>query len=433
MVFFNASTRELTAKIVYYGPGLGGKTTNLKVLHQRLEPGTAGEMVQLSTESDRTIYFDLMPVELGDIKGYRIRFQLTTVPGQTAFNETRRVVLKDADGIVFVADSQWTLLPKNMESWQSLGENLAANSLALETMPIVIQFNKRDLPDILSVEAMQEALGFSTYPHVEAIASEGRGVTETFRLISKLTFLDLLRRLQGRPTPDAVTRLDDARPAPAPDAPGPVRADREERDERRPPLTLVRPLDRVAEEEAPSDEPFPEADSPLETATFATSAATALLEERVATLEAEIEAAVRSEELHRLRTRVDELEARLSEAGERVAAEVASVALAGEERVRSVEHRLEAEVGRQRERADRLEEQVSALGRDIEQIQRALSEAAEPRRESEDLKLQLAPLVEEKVRRETDESWSTEIERLRQALAESLEDLSERVRRAVRG
>jgi signal recognition particle receptor subunit beta len=430
MVFFNASTRELTAKIVYYGPGLGGKTTNLKVLHQRLEPGTAGELVQLSTENDRTIYFDLMPVELGDIKGYRIRFQLTTVPGQTAFNETRRVVLKDADGVVFVADSQWTLLPKNMESWQSLGENLAANSLALETMPVVIQFNKRDLPDILSVEAMQEALGFSAYPHVEAIASEGRGVTETFKLISKLTFLDLLRRLQGRPTPDAVTRLDVGRPAPAPAAPELAGADREEQGERRRPLTLVRPLDRPAEEEALTDEPFPEADSPLETGT---SAATALLEERVRTLEAEIEAAVRSEELHRLRTRVDEIEARLSETGERLAAEVASVALAGEERVRSVEQHLEAEVGHLRERTDRLEEQVAALGRDIEQIQRALSEAAEPRRESEDLKLQLAPLLEEQVRRETDENWSTEIERLRQALAESLEDLSERVRRAVRG
>jgi signal recognition particle receptor subunit beta len=430
MVFFNASTRELTAKIVYYGPGLGGKTTNLKVLHQRLEPGTAGEMVQLSTESDRTIYFDLMPVELGDIKGYRIRFQLTTVPGQTAFNETRRVVLKDADGIVFVADSQWTLLPKNMESWQSLGENLAANSLALETMPVVIQFNKRDLPDILSVEAMQEALGFSAYPHVEAIASEGRGVTETFKLISKLTFLDLLRRLQGRPTPDAVTRLDDERTAPAPVAHEPARGDREERDERRTPLTLVRPLDRPAEEEAPTDEPFPEADRPFETGP---SAAAALLEERVRTLEAEIEAAVRSEELHRLRMRVDGLEARLSETGERIAAEVASVALAGEERVRSVEQRLEVEVGRLRERTDRMEEQLSALGGDIEQIQRALSEAAEPRRESEDLKLQLAPLLEEQVRRETDENWSAEIERLRQALAESLEDLSERVRRAVRG
>src|SRR5438552_7467929 len=199
MVFYNASTRELTAKIVYYGPGLCGKTTNLQVLHGHLDPGTAGELLALSTETDRTIYFDLLPVELGDIKGYTIRFQLATVPGQTAFNETRRIVLKGADGIVFVADSQWTMLPKNLESWQSLKENLVENGAAIETIPVVIQYNKRDLPDILSVDAMQEALGFSSYPRVEAVASEGRGVTETFKLISKLTFLDLLRRPQTRP------------------------------------------------------------------------------------------------------------------------------------------------------------------------------------------------------------------------------------------
>jgi signal recognition particle receptor subunit beta len=198
MVVYNAATRELTAKIVYYGPGLGGKTTNLQVLHDRLEPSTVGKLLNLSTHTDRTIYFDLLPVELGDIKGYKIRFQLATVPGQTAFNETRRVVLKGADGVVFVADSQWTMLPKNLESWQNLKDNLKANGVAFEGMPVVIQYNKRDLNDILSVEAMQEALGLSSFPFVEAVASAGRGVTETFKLISKLTFVDLLRRLQGR-------------------------------------------------------------------------------------------------------------------------------------------------------------------------------------------------------------------------------------------
>ena len=198
MVIYNAATRELTAKIVYYGPGLGGKTTNLQVLHDRLEPSTVGKLLNLSTQTDRTIYFDLLPVELGDIKGYKIRFQLATVPGQTAFNETRRVVLKGTDGIVFVADSQWTMLPKNLESWQNLKENLKANGVSFEGIPVVVQYNKRDLTDILSVDAMQEALGLSSYPFVEAVASAGRGVTETFKLISKLTFVDLLRRLQGR-------------------------------------------------------------------------------------------------------------------------------------------------------------------------------------------------------------------------------------------
>ena len=198
MVIYNAATRELTAKIVYYGPGLGGKTTNLQVLHDRLEPSTVGKLLNLSTHTDRTIYFDLLPVELGDIKGYKIRFQLATVPGQTAFNETRKVVLKGADGVVFVADSQWTMLPKNLEAWQNLKDNLKANGVAFEGMPVVIQYNKRDLNDILSIEAMQEALGLSSFPFVEAVASAGRGVTETFKLISKLTFVDLLRRLQGR-------------------------------------------------------------------------------------------------------------------------------------------------------------------------------------------------------------------------------------------
>src|SRR6476619_7833729 len=119
MVLYNAATKELTAKIVYYGPGLGGKTTNRQLLHGRRDPHTLGKRVTLSTQTDRTIYFDMLPVELGEIKGYKIRFQLATVPGQTAFNETRRVVLRGADGIVFVADSQWTMLPKNLESWQN--------------------------------------------------------------------------------------------------------------------------------------------------------------------------------------------------------------------------------------------------------------------------------------------------------------------------
>jgi mutual gliding-motility protein MglA len=203
MVIYNAATRELSAKIVYYGPGLGGKTTNLHLLHERLEPATVGKLLNLATQTDRTIYFDLLPVELGDIKGYKIRFQLATVPGQTAFNETRRVVLKGTDGIVFVADSQWTALPKNLESWQNLKDNLKANGVSFEGIPIVVQYNKRDLTDILSVDALQEALGLSSYPFVEAVASAGRGVTETFKLISKLTFVDLLRRLQGRKPDEA--------------------------------------------------------------------------------------------------------------------------------------------------------------------------------------------------------------------------------------
>lgn len=195
MALFNHATKELTAKIVYYGPGLCGKTSNLKILHQRLERG-AGKLLSLSTAQDRTIYFDLLPIELGNIKGYTVRFQVCTVPGQVFYNETRKIVLRGVDGLVFVVDSQWSMLSHNLESFQNLKENLHEEKISLETLPVVIQYNKRDLPSALSVEALQDSLGFHSYPYVETVASEGSGVIETFKLVSKLTFVDLLRRLQ---------------------------------------------------------------------------------------------------------------------------------------------------------------------------------------------------------------------------------------------
>jgi len=196
MALFNHSTRDLTAKIVYYGPGLCGKTTNLKVLHGQLDRVAKGKLLSLATAQDRTIYFDLLPVELGNIKGYTVRFQLCTVPGQVFYNETRKIVLRGVDGIVFVVDSQTSMLSHCVESFQNLRENLREEKISLESVPVVIQYNKRDLPSALPVATMQEALGFGAYPFVEAVASEGRGVVETFRLVSKLTFVDLLRRLQ---------------------------------------------------------------------------------------------------------------------------------------------------------------------------------------------------------------------------------------------
>jgi mutual gliding-motility protein MglA len=221
MALFNHSTRELTAKIVYYGPGLCGKTTNLKVLHGRLEKAQAGKLLSLSTAQDRTIYFDLLPVELGNIKGYTVRFQLCTVPGQVFYNETRKIVLRGVDGLVFVVDSQWSMLSHNLESFQNLRENLHDEKISLESLPLVIQYNKRDLPSALSVEALQDSLNFHSYPFVEAVASEGAGVAETFKLISKLTFVDLLRRLQkGAEIPAESTAPSDRRTvAPPPIAP----------------------------------------------------------------------------------------------------------------------------------------------------------------------------------------------------------------------
>jgi signal recognition particle receptor subunit beta len=204
MALFNHATKELTAKIVYYGPGLCGKTSNLKILHQRLERG-AGKLLSLSTTQDRTIYFDILPVELGNIKGYTVRFQVCTVPGQVFYNETRRIVLRGVDGLVFVVDSQWSMLSHNLECFQNLKDNLQEEKISLETLPVVIQYNKRDLPSALSVEALQDSLGFHSYPYVETVASEGSGVVETFKLVSKLTFVDLLRRIQRGRQPSAET------------------------------------------------------------------------------------------------------------------------------------------------------------------------------------------------------------------------------------
>ncbi len=199
MVLFNHSTRELTAKIVYYGPGLCGKTTNLRLLHEKLDQATTGRLLSLSTAQDRTIYFDLLPVELGNVKGYTVRFQLCTVPGQVFYNETRKLVLKGADGIVFVVDSQWSMLSHNLESFQNLRENMAELGQTLEEAAVVIQYNKRDLPGVLSVQALQESLGFQEFPFVESIAADAKGVVETFKLVSKMTFIHILKRLQRSP------------------------------------------------------------------------------------------------------------------------------------------------------------------------------------------------------------------------------------------
>ena len=260
MVLFNHSTRELTAKIVYYGPGLCGKTTNLRLLHEKLDQATTGRLLSLSTAQDRTIYFDLLPVELGNVKGYTVRFQLCTVPGQVFYNETRKLVLKGADGIVFVVDSQWSMLSHNLESFQNLRENMAELGQNLDEAAVVIQYNKRDLPGVLSVQALQESLGFQEFPFVESIAADAKGVVETFKLVSKLTFIHILKRLQRSPDgeklgPDWVapsppnsqsTTADPARqrPAPRPDEHRRPRPDTSDRIALRDDRLLARPRER---------------------------------------------------------------------------------------------------------------------------------------------------------------------------------------------
>jgi signal recognition particle receptor subunit beta len=194
MALFNYATKEITLKIVYYGPGLSGKTTNLQYLHSALNPETKGKLLSLSTEADRTLFFDFLPVELGKIRDFSIRFQLYTVPGQVRYNATRKVVLKGADAVVFVADSQNEMREQNIESFANMRENLSSNNIDPDQLPIVLQYNKRDLKNITTVEELNRDLNSSDYPVVEASAVSGAGVEESFKIVTKLLIKDISRR-----------------------------------------------------------------------------------------------------------------------------------------------------------------------------------------------------------------------------------------------
>ena len=198
MVLFNHATREMTAKIVYYGPGLCGKTTNLMVIFDKLDPKQKGKMLSLATKTDRTLFFDLLPVDIGKVGAFNLKIQLYTVPGQVFYNETRKLVLKGADAVVFVSDSQPAMVEATRESFANLMENLQENNIDPNDTPIVIQYNKRDLPGVLPVEELQDKLGFEGYPYTEASALRGDGVMETFHLVSKITAKHLYARLKGK-------------------------------------------------------------------------------------------------------------------------------------------------------------------------------------------------------------------------------------------
>jgi signal recognition particle receptor subunit beta len=195
MVFFNYSTMQMAAKVVYYGPGLCGKTTNLQFIYGHTSQESRGEMVSLETETDRTLFFDLLPIDVGSIAGFNTRIQLYTVPGQVFYNTTRKLVLKGVDGVVFVADSQRPMLQANLESLKNLQINLEEMNLTIDSMPIVLQYNKRDLPDVCSIEEMEAALNPHGWPSFGASAVTGQGVFETLKGISKLTLLNLKKRL----------------------------------------------------------------------------------------------------------------------------------------------------------------------------------------------------------------------------------------------
>jgi len=194
MVLFNYSTKELTAKVVYYGPGLGGKTTNLQWVHERLPIKNKGKMLSLATETDRTLFFDFLPIELGTIRGMRTRVQLYTVPGQVFYNATRRMVLKGADCVVFVCDSQEPMLDANLESLENMRQNLEANEIEPSELPMVFQYNKRDLPNALPIEILNERLNPTGLPFHEAVAIRGQGVEETLKGATALVFRSLASR-----------------------------------------------------------------------------------------------------------------------------------------------------------------------------------------------------------------------------------------------
>jgi len=217
MVLFNYSTRELTAKIVYYGPGLCGKTTNLQFTYESLPDNVKkGKMLSLATKTDRTLFFDFLPLELGRIRGMKTRVQLYTVPGQVFYNSTRKLVLKGADGVVFVADSQSKMLEANVESYKNLEDNLREMGLRIEETPLVMQFNKRDLPHLASIEEMNAQINRHNAPFYEAVATTGIGVEDTLKAITKLVLNNLASKykLDGTGAPDATTPVEAAGEAP---------------------------------------------------------------------------------------------------------------------------------------------------------------------------------------------------------------------------
>jgi signal recognition particle receptor subunit beta len=194
MTFINYAAREINCKIVYYGPGLCGKTTNIQFIYDKTGTAAKGKLISLATESERTLFFDFLPIELGTIRGFRTRFHLYTVPGQVFYDASRKLILKGADGIVFVADSQEARMDANLESIRNLKENLREHGVAFDKVPYVLQINKRDLATAVPRPAIEKALRLKNEPVFEAVASRGTGVFETLKAVVKTVLMDLNTR-----------------------------------------------------------------------------------------------------------------------------------------------------------------------------------------------------------------------------------------------
>jgi len=197
MSFINYSSREINCKIVFYGPGLCGKTTNLQWIYKKTNPDSKGKMISLATETERTLFFDFLPLALGEIRGFKTRFHLYTVPGQVFYDASRKLILKGVDGVVFVADSQIERMEANIESVENLRINLAEQGYDLDKLPYIVQYNKRDLPNVVPLEEMKRALNPRSVPDYEAVATEGAGVFDTLKAIAKLVIMELKKGQEG--------------------------------------------------------------------------------------------------------------------------------------------------------------------------------------------------------------------------------------------
>ncbi|MCP5105964.1 MAG: GTPase domain-containing protein [bacterium] len=195
MSFLNYSTREINFKIVYYGPGLSGKTTNIKTIYNKVKQENKGKLVSLATETERTLFFDFFPLDLGTVKGYKVKFHLYTVPGQIYYSSSRKLIMKGVDGTVFVADSQRERFEANYESLNDMLQNLRDYNIEFDTLPYVLQLNKRDLPNITPANELISALRRRDEPVIEAMALQGDGVVETLKAISKLIMVDVKKKL----------------------------------------------------------------------------------------------------------------------------------------------------------------------------------------------------------------------------------------------
>ena len=193
MSFINYSSREINCKIVYYGPGLCGKTTNLQYIYAKTNPEAKGKMISLETETERTLFFDFLPLSLGEIRGFKTRFHLYTVPGQVFYDASRKLILKGVDGVVFVADSQVERVDANVESLENLRENLSGQGYDLDQLPYVVQYNKRDLPNAVDGDYLRDLLNPTSVPDFEAVATTGMGVFDTLKAVAKQVLIELKR------------------------------------------------------------------------------------------------------------------------------------------------------------------------------------------------------------------------------------------------